>query len=116
MYSPVPNGGEGLDMVGSEEGSDSFSLGDNDSGSGDDSGSEEVEEVSPPRAEGRFKMQHDLALDRGQAGGSTTRRSKRSQTSTPEPTEKVVMQPKVTTSKPRKALPRIITIMPIVST
>ena len=116
MYSPMPNGGEGLDMVGSEEGSDSISLGDDDSESGDDSGREEVEEVSPPRAEGRSKTRNDPALDRGQAGGSTTRRSKRSRTSTPEPTEKVAKQPKVTTSKPWKALPRIITAVPIVST
>ena len=65
MYSPVPNGGKGLDMTGSEEGSGSFSLGDGDSESGDDSGSEEVEEVSPSCAEGRFKTRHDPALDRG---------------------------------------------------
>ena len=116
MYSPVPNGGEGLDMTGSEEGGSNFSLSDDDGESGDDSGSEEVEEVSPPRAEGRFKTRHDPALDRGQARGSTTRRSKRSRTSMPELTEKVAKQPKVTTSKPRKALPRIITAVPIIST
>ena len=116
MYSPVPHGGEGLDMTGSDGDSGSFSLGDGDSESDDDSGSEEVEEVSPPRAEGRSKTRHGLALDRGQAGESTIRRSKHSWTSTPEPTEKVAKQPKVTTSKPRKALPRIITAVPIVST
>ena len=129
MYSPVPNGGQGPDMVGSDEGSDSSSN-DGDGESGDDSGSEEVEEVSPPRTEGRFKQQHDPALDRGRAGGSTARGSKRSRASTPEPTEKVVKQPKampeptekvvkqpkVTTNKPRKALPRIIAAVPIVST
>ena len=54
-------------MVGSEEGSDSFSD-DDDSESGDDSGSEEVEEVSPSRTEGRFRKQHDPALDRGRVG------------------------------------------------
>ena len=116
MYSPVPNGGEGLGMEGSGEDSGGFSLGDDDSGSGDnDSGSDDVEVVSPPRTEGRFKMRHDPALDQGQAGGSTPRRTKRSRTSTPEPTERITKQPKVPTSKPRKALPRIIAAVPIVS-
>ena len=116
MYSPVPNGGEGLGMEGSGEDSGGFSLGDDDSDCGDDdSGSEGVEEISPPRTEGRFKMRHDPALDQGQAGGSTPRRSKRSRTLTPEPTERTAKQPKVPTSKPRKALPRIIAAVPIVS-
>ena len=115
MYSPVPHVGEGLDMVGSDEDSGDFSLGDSGSDSDDDSGSEEVEEVSPPRAEGRLKTKNDPAPDRGQAGGSSAKGAKRSWTTTPEPTERVTKQPKVPVSKPRKALPRIIAAVPIVS-
>ena len=116
MYSPMPNGGQNLEGLGSEEDSD-ITSDDEDSDSGsDDSGSDEVEVVSPPRTEGRFKKSHDPALDRGRAGGSTTRSSKRSRTVTPEPTEKIAKQPKVTTTKPRKALPRLIVDVPIVST
>ena len=116
MYSLVPNGGHGLDTVGSGEDSDSFSDDEDSEGGNEDSGSDDVEVVSPSRTEGRFKKQHDPALDRGRAGGSTTRSSKRNRTSTPEPAEKVIKQPKVTTTKPRKALPRIITDVPIIST
>ena len=116
MYSPVPHGGEGLDMAGSDGDSGSFSLGDDDSESGDDSVSEEVEEVSPPRADGHSKTKNDPTLDRGQAGGSSAKGSKRSRTTTPEPTERIAKQPKVPVSKTRKALPRIITAVPIVST
>ena len=116
MYSPMPNGGQNLDEVGSEEDSDSLSYDEDSEGGGDDSGSEGVEVVSPPRNEGRFKKSHDPALDRGRAGGSTTRSSKRSRMATPEPTEKIAKQPKVTTTKPRKALPRIIVDVPIAST
>ena len=68
MYSPVPNGGKGLDMMGSEEGSGSFSLGDDDSESGDDSGSEEVEEVSPRALKGasrRDMTQHSTGVKLG---------------------------------------------------
>ena len=116
MYSPVPHVGEGLDMTGSDGDSGSFSLGNSDdSESDDDSGSEEVEEVSPPRTEGRSKTKNDPTLDRGQAGGSSVKGSKRSRTTTPEPTERIAKQPKVPASKPRKALPRIIAAVPIVS-
>ena len=115
MYSPVPNGGEGLDMTGSDGDSGNFSLDGDDSESDDDSGSEEVEEVSPPRAEGRSKTKNDPTLDRGQAGGSSAKGSKRSRTTTPEPAERVAKQPKVPVSKPRMALPRIIAAVPIVS-
>ena len=117
MYSPVPNGGQNFEGVGSEGDSDSISYVEDSEGSTDDSAeSEEVEVVSPPRTEGRFRKRHDPALDRSRTGGSTTRSSKRSQMSTPEPTEKVAKQPKVTTTKPRKALPRIKVDMPIAST
>ena len=115
MYSPMPHGGEGLDMTGSDGDSGSFSLGDDDSESGDDSGSEEVEEVSPPRAEGRSKTKNDPTLDRDQAGGPSAKGSKRSRTTTPESTERVAKRPKVPVSKPRKALPRIIAAVLIVS-
>ena len=116
MYSPVPNGGQPHEGVGSEEDSGSISDGEDGEGGSDDSGSDDVEVVSPPRTEGRLKQRHDPEPGRGRAGGSTTRGSKRSRTSTPEPIEKVVKQPKVTTTKPRKALPRIIAAVPIVST
>ena len=116
MYSPVPNGGQNLEGLGSEEDSDSISDDEDSDGGSDDSGSDEVEVVSPSRTEGHFKKSHDPALDHGRTGGSTTRSSKRSRTATPEPTEKIAKQPKVTTTKPRKALPRIIVNVSIAST
>ena len=116
MYSPVPNGGQNLEGLGSEEDSDSISDDEDSEGGSDDSGSDDVEVLSPPRTEGRFKRRQDPALNRGQAGGSTAKGSKRSRMSTLEPTEKVAKQPKVTTTKPRKALPRLIVDVPIVST
>ena len=115
MYSPVPHVGEGLDAAEGNEDSGSFSLGNSDSESDDDSGSEEVEEVSPPRTEGRTKTKNDPTPDRDQAGGLSAKGSKRSRTTTPEPAERVAKQPKVPVSKPRKALPRIIAAVPIVS-
>ena len=48
MYSPVPNGGQGLDVVGSEEDSDSTSDDEDSEGGSNDSGSDDVEVVSPP--------------------------------------------------------------------
>ena len=115
MHSPVPHVGEELDVVGSDEDSGDFSLGDSDGESDDDSGSEEVEEITPPRTVGRSKTKNDPAPDRGQAGGTPVKGAKRSRTATPEPTERVAKQPKVPVSKPRKALPRIIAEVPIVS-
>ena len=117
MYSPVPNGGQNVEGVGSEGDSDNISYAEDSEGSSDDSKeSEEVKVVSPPRTEGRSKQQQDPAVTQGRTVGSTTRSSKRTRTPTPEPTEKVAKQPKVTTTKPRKALPRIKVVVPIAST
>ena len=64
MYSPVPNSGQNLEGVGSEGDSDSISYAEDSEGGGDDSAeSKEVEVVSPPRTEGRFKQLNDPALD-----------------------------------------------------
>ena len=117
MYSPVPNGGQNFEGVGSEGDSDNISYAEDSEGSGDDSEeSKEVEVVSPPRTEGRSKQHQDPAVAQGRTVGSTTRSSKRTRTPTPEPTEKVAKQPKVTTTKPWKALPRIKVVVPIAST
>ena len=75
---------------------------------------EEVE--SPPRDERQSKEKHDPGAARLRAGPSGSRTPKRTRTATPDPAEKMPKQPKVTTTKPRKALPRIKVDVPIAST
>ena len=117
MYSPVPNGEQNVEGVGSEDNSASVSYAEDSDNSDDDSEeSEEVEVLSPSRTEGRSKRRQDPAIDQGRTVESTARSSKRNRTPTPDPTEKVAKQPKVTPAKPRKALPRIKVAVPIAST
>ena len=117
MYSPVPNGEQNVEGVESEGDSADISYAEDSEGSDDDSEeSEEFEVQSPPRTEGHSKRHQDPAIDQGRTVESTTRSSKRNRTPTPDPTEKVAKQPKVTPAKPRKALPRIKVAVPIAST
>ena len=71
----------------------------------DSSSGEEVE--SPPRNERRSKHKHDPASIRGKVAKLTVQTSKRTQTSSPVPTEKASKQAKVAASKSWKTLPNI---------
>ena len=114
MYS-VPNGDqvqEGEEGVGdvSEWKSDE----ETEEESEDSSSREEVE--SPPRGEKRSNEKHDPGVVRSRTGPSSSQVKKRALTATPDPSEKAPKQPKVTTAKTRKPLPKIKVDVPITST
>ncbi|XBI12103.1 hypothetical protein VPH35_139019 [Triticum aestivum] len=113
MYS-MPNGEqvqEGMESGG--ESADWKSDDESDEDSEDSSSSEEVD--SPPRSEKRSKQSHDLAGGCDKAALPSTQDSKRTRTSTPDPSEKAAKQPKVAPTKPRKALPKIKVDVPVAS-
>ena len=115
MYSLVPNVAQNIEGIDSDNNSADVSYADDSEGSDAESEESEEVEVYSPRAEGRSKRRQDPAVDQGQTVGSTAKSSKRTRTPTPDPTEKAAKQPKVTTAKPRKALPRIKVVVPIAS-
>nr|XP_045084547.1 nucleolar and coiled-body phosphoprotein 1-like [Aegilops tauschii subsp. strangulata] len=113
MYS-MPNGEREQEGEGSGgDSSDWHSDGGGDEESEDSSSGEEVD--SPPRSERRSKQRQDPASVRGKVTPPTGQTSKRTQTSSPVPTKKALKQPKVASSKPRKALPKIKVAVPIAS-
>ena len=113
MYS-LPNGD--LDQEGEEGTGDvaEWKSEEETEESEDYSSGEEVE--SPPRDERRSKEKNDPGAARLQAGPSGSQTPKRTRTATPDPAEKMPKQPKVTTTKPRKALPSIKVDVPIAYT
>ena len=110
----MPNGEqvqEGMESGG--ESADWKSDDESDEDSEDSSSSEEVD--SPPRSEKRSKQSHDLEGGCDKAALPSTHASKRTRTSTPDPSEKAAKQPKVAPTKPRKALPKIKVDVPVAS-
>ena len=104
----MPNGDQALEL--DNEGEDSTeesgeweSPDDDDEDESDESDDEEVVD-SPPHAECRSKQHHDPASRRGKT-------HKRARSSTPEPTEKIVINP----SKARKTLPKVKMDVPVAS-
>ena len=100
----MPNGEQALEQDhegedSAEESGDWESPDDDDEDESDESDDEEVVD-SPPRAKRRSKQHHDPASRRGKT-------QKRARSLTPEPTEKIVKQPKINPSKARKTLPKI---------
>jgi len=79
----------------------------------DSSSGEEVESL--PRTERRSKQRQDPTSIRGKTTPPTGQPLKRPWTTSLVPTEKAPKQPKVMTSKPRKALPKIKVSVPIAS-
>ena len=115
MYSPVPNREPYLGGAEREGGSTNIEYVDDsndDSANSDDS--EEVE--SPPHSERRSKKSQDPVGGHGKAVATSVRTSKRTWTSTPDPTKKTTKQAKTVPPKPRKVLPRIKVTVPIAST
>ena len=113
MYS-VPNGEQEQDPEAEASGSDSgewHSDGEGDEESDESSEEEEVE--SPPRRERRSKLDQERPSAREKAIAQTGQSSKRPQTSSPTPTEKVSKHLKVAEQKPRKALPKIKIDIPV---
>jgi len=80
-----------------------------------DSSEEEEEEVEPPCPEGRSKLTHDPARERGKATAPVGKSSKRPRTSSPTPAEKAPKHPCATPSKPPKALPKMKMTVPTIS-
>ena len=123
MYS-MPNGVQEQDVEEGESGGEWHSDAEEDEESDDSSDEEEVD--SPPRRERRSKHAQDPASAPVLAAAPTGHSSKRPQTSSPAPTEKVSKQlktvpppapksSKATLSKPPKALPRIKVTIPTIS-
>mgnify|MGYP005829699505 CR=1 FL=1 len=88
----------------------------------DGRGDEESEDFSygeevdtPPRTERCSKQRQDPASVHGKTTPPAAQASKRTRTSSPVPREKTPKKPKVVTSKPRKALPKIKVAVPIAS-
>ena len=109
MYS-TPNGEQILEQdqegeANAEEGE--WESSDEDELEESDESDDEEEVDSPPCSEHRSKQHHDPAGGRGKNVAPSTHTQKHTQTSTPEPSEKVTKQPKVAPSKTRKTLPRI---------
>ena len=110
-----PNGEQALEQ--DQEGGDSAE----ESGEWESPGEEEEEESeesdeeeevdSPPRSERRSKQQHDMCGGRGKSMAPSATTQKRTRTSTPEPTEKIVINP----SKARKTLPKVKMDVPVAS-
>ena len=99
MYS-TPNGTQGPTEEGEASGGESGddqgeweSDGEGDGCDYVDSSEEEEEEVEPPRPEGRSKLTHDPARERGKATVPVGQSSKRPRTSSPAPTEKAPKHP-----------------------
>ena len=86
MYS-TPNGAQGPTEEGEASGGESGddqggweSDGEGEGGNNVDSSEEEEEEVEPPHPEGRSKLTHDPARERGKATASVGQSSKRPRT------------------------------------
>ena len=146
MLSPVPNGEQPARGAESEHGSGGGSHAEDSEGGSDDSESSddaESSQSSERRYEHGSKRMHDPSVDLEKEAAPSAKTSKRARTSSPAPTEntdpekevapsakvpkrtrtasplpteKAAKQSKVTTSKPRKALPRIKVAVPVAST
>ena len=121
MYS-TPNGaqeqaeeGEASGGESGDEGEEWESDGEGEGDDDDDSSEEEEEEVEPPCSERRSKLTHDPARERGKATVTVGQSSKRPRTSSPALTEKAPKHPRVTPSKPPKALPKMKMTVPTIS-
>ncbi|XBJ00170.1 hypothetical protein VPH35_020114 [Triticum aestivum] len=113
MYS-MPNEEQLQEGEESKDGSADWKSEDDSEGSNEDSGrSEEVD--SPLHPERRSKQSQDPASGHGKAVLPSMQVPKRTQTSTPDPLEKAMKQPKVVPSKPRKALRKIKVDVPVAS-
>ena len=98
MYS-MPNSEQALEQgqegeAGAEDSGDWESSDEQEEAESKESNDEE-EVDSPPRSEHRSKQQHDPAGGCRKSVAPSTHAQKRTQTSTPEPTEKTAKQPKV---------------------
>ena len=116
----MPNGEQAQEQVqegadSTEESADWQSPDDEDEEENDESDDEEEEVDSPPRIERRSKQFHDPAGGHSKTVAPSTQVHKRTQTSTPEPSEIVAKQPKVAPSKSRKTLPKIKMDVPVAS-
>ena len=113
----MPNGEQEQYQEGQESGGESMDWqsdgGEEEEESENSSSGEEVK--SPPRNERRSKNKHDPTSIRGKVAKPPGQTSKRTRTSSPVPTEKAPKQPKVTSSKSRKTLPKIKIDVPITS-
>ena len=110
----MPNGEQEQEGVASRgDSGDWHSDGGGDKESEDSSIGEEVDSL--PRTERRSKQRRDPASTRGKTTPLTGQPLKRTRTTSPVLTEKAPKQPKVVTSKPRKALPKIKVSVPIAS-
>ena len=119
MSSPVPNGEQPVGGAESEHGSVGGSYAeDSEEGSEDSEGSDDAESSQSPeqRYEHGSKRAQDPSVDPEKEATPSAKTPKRTRTSSPAPTEKAAKQPKVTTPKPRKALPRIKVAVPVAST
>ena len=115
----MPNGKQALEH--DQEGEASAE----ESGDGESSDEEEEEESeesddeeevdSPPCSEHRSKQHHDPSGGCGKNVAPSTHAQKHTRTSIPEPTKKVVKQPKVAPPKARNTLPRIKMDVPVAS-
>ena len=121
MYS-TPNGAQGPTEEGEASGGESGddqgeweSDGEGEGGDDVDSSEEEEEEVEPPRPEGRSKLTHDPAQERGRATAPVGQSSKRPRTSSPMLTGKAPKHPRAAPSKPPKALPKMKLVVPTIS-
>ena len=121
MYS-TPNGAQGPTEEGEASGGESGddqgeweSDGEGEGGDDVDSSEEEEEEVEPPRPEGRSKLTHDPARERGSATAPVRQSSKCPRTSSPTPIGKAPKHPRAAPSKPPKALPKMKMAVPTIS-
>ena len=121
MYS-TPNGAQGPTEEAEASGGESWddqgeweSDGEGEGGDDVDSSEEEEEEVEPPRPEGRSKLTHDPARERGRATAPVGQSSKRPRTSSPTLTGKAPKHPRAAPSKPPKALPKMKMDVPTIS-
>ena len=115
MYS-MPNGEQEQDLEGEASGGDSGGWTSDGEGGGESDNSSDEEEVeSPPRREGRSKLDQERPSAREKEIAQDGQSSKRPQTTSPTPTEKASKHPKVAEPKLRKALPKIKIDIPIAS-
>ena len=119
MLSSVPNGEQPVKGAESEHGSVGGSYAeDSEERSEDSKGSGDAEPSLSPELcyEHGSKRAQDPSANPEKEPAPSEKAPKLSRTSSPAPTEKPAKQPKVTTSKPRKALPRIKVAVPVAST
>ena len=119
----MPNGAQTLTEEEEGSGGESPEEWDSDADDNDEGGDsgeeeeeeEEEEEVVPPRSERRSKLVHDPTVERGKGVATATQSSKRPQTTSPVPTEKVPKQSRVAPSKSAKVLPKMKMVIPTIS-